>query len=57
MMLSIRAMENTSDNLLSSSSLIFNIGTGVATSIQGLCDKMFKLSGFGLRPIYKGKRC
>ena len=53
MMLSIRAMENQKDTFLSASSLIFNIGTGVPTTIQDLCDQMIKLSGFELRPIYK----
>ncbi len=53
MLLSIRAMENRSDRLLSTSSLIFNIGTGVATTIQDLCDQMIKLSGLDLRPIYR----
>jgi UDP-glucose 4-epimerase len=52
-LLSIRAMENRSDRLLSAPSLIFNIGTGVATSVRDLCDQMIKLSGLDLRPIYK----
>lgn len=52
-LLSIRAMENKSDRLLSASSLIFNIGTGVATSIRDLCDQMIRVSGLDLCPIYK----
>ena len=53
MLLSIRAMENRSDRLLSETPLIFNIGTGVATTIHDLCYQMIKLSGLDLRPIYK----
>jgi nucleoside-diphosphate-sugar epimerase len=52
---SIRLMEeniNTSlDNF--TSSLVFNIGTGIPTSINELAIKMIKIFGFDVKPDYK----
>jgi UDP-glucose 4-epimerase len=53
MLLSIKAMENDSDRLESAAPLIFNIGTGVATTIKDLCQQMISLSGRDLKPSYK----
>jgi UDP-glucose 4-epimerase len=53
-LLSIKAMENKSDRLESTSPSIFNIGTGVATTIKDLCEQMIKLSGLDLQPTYAG---
>ena len=53
MLLSIKAMENDSDRLESALPLIFNIGTGVATTIKDLCEQMINLSGLDLKPSYK----
>jgi len=52
-LLSVKAMDERSERLLSTPSLIFNIGTGIATSIQDLCDQMIRLSGHDLRPVFK----
>ena len=52
MLLSIKAMGDRNNRLESASPLIFNIGTGVATTIKDLCGQMIKLSGLDLRPIY-----
>jgi UDP-glucose 4-epimerase len=52
MLLSIKAMEDSNDLLQSTSPLIFNIGTGVATTIKDLCKEMIKLSGLDLQPTY-----
>ena len=52
-LLSIKAMEGGSDRVESESPLIFNIGTGVATSIKDLCQQMISLSGLDLKPSYK----
>jgi UDP-glucose 4-epimerase len=52
-LLSIKAMEERSDLLESASPLIFNIGTGVATTIKDLCHQMISLSGLDLEPFYK----
>src|SRR4029078_2782038 len=52
-LLSIKAMEVENDQLESAYPLIFNIGTGVGTSILDLCDQMIKLSGLNLHPIFK----
>lgn len=52
MLLSIKALDNRSDRLESASPLIFNIGTGVATTIKDLCEQMIKISGLDLRPSY-----
>lgn len=54
--LSIKAMEERSDNLASTSSSIFNIGTGISTSIDELCKQMIKVSGLDLEPIYQGAK-
>jgi nucleoside-diphosphate-sugar epimerase len=51
-LLSIKAMEDGSDRLESASPLIFNIGTGVATTIKDLCQQMISLSGLDLKPSY-----
>lgn len=53
MLLSIKAMEEGNDRLDSASPLIFNIGTGVATTIKDLCQQMINLSGLDLEPSYK----
>jgi len=53
MLLSIRAMDDNSERLSSTQSLIFNIGTGIGTSILDLCNQMIKLSGLNLHPIFK----
>lgn len=52
MLLSIKAMEDRNDRLESASPSIFNIGTGVATTIKDLCEQMIKLSGLDLKPTY-----
>jgi UDP-glucose 4-epimerase len=52
-LLSVKAMDDRSERLSSTPSLIFNIGTGISTSIQDLCDQMIRLSGLDLRPIFK----
>jgi UDP-glucose 4-epimerase len=51
-LLSIKAMEDRNDRLESASPSIFNIGTGVATTIKDLCEHMIKLSGLDLQPTY-----
>jgi len=53
MLLSIKATETRSDLLEPASPLIFNIGTGVATTIKDLCQQMISLSGLDLEPFYK----
>jgi UDP-glucose 4-epimerase len=53
MLLSIKAMEEGNDRLDSASPLIFNIGTGVATTIKDLCQQMINLTGLDLEPSYK----
>jgi UDP-glucose 4-epimerase len=54
-LLSIRAMEepksNYNDNL--NSPPVFNVGTGTATSIKELAEKMIAISRLKLDPIYK----
>ena len=52
MLLSVKAMEDRNDRFEYACPSIFNIGTGVATTIKELCEKMIKLSGLDLRPIY-----
>jgi UDP-glucose 4-epimerase len=54
-LLSIRAMEESkySHNYNLSSSPVFNIGTGTATSIKELAQKMISISGLKLDPIYE----
>lgn len=52
MLLSIKSMEERNDRFESASPSIFNIGTGVATTIKDLCEKMIKLSGLDLQPTY-----
>ena len=52
MVLSIKAMEDRNNRLESASPSIFNIGTGVATTIKDLCVQMIKLSGLDLQPTY-----
>ena len=52
MLLSIKAMEDRNSRLESASPAIFNIGTGVATTIKDLCKQMIKLSGLDLQPTY-----
>ena len=52
-LLSIKAMEHRRDILLSTSSWIFNIGTGVSTSINEVSNQMIKASGLDLEPIYQ----
>lgn len=53
MLLSIKAMQDGTDRLEAASPLIFNIGTGVATTIKDLCEQMINLSGLDLKPSYK----
>jgi UDP-glucose 4-epimerase len=54
-LLSIRTMEEpkNSHNYNSSSSPVYNIGTGNATSIKELAQKMISISGLKLDPIYE----
>lgn len=52
-LLSIKAMDDRSERLSSAPSLIFNIGTGIGTSILDLCDQMIRMSGLDLRPVFK----
>jgi UDP-glucose 4-epimerase len=54
-LLSIRAMEEPKNNhnYNLSSSPVFNIGTGMATSIKELAQKMISISGLKLDPIYE----
>lgn len=52
MLLSIKAVEDRNYRLGSASPWIFNIGTGVATTIKDLCEQMIKLSGLDLQPTY-----
>lgn len=52
-LLSIKAMDDRSERLSSTPSLIFNIGTGIGTSILDLCDQMIRMSGLDLRPVFK----
>jgi UDP-glucose 4-epimerase len=54
-LLSIRAMEEPKNNhnYSISSSPVFNIGTGKATSIKELAQKMISISGLKLDPIYE----
>jgi UDP-glucose 4-epimerase len=52
-LLSIRAMDERSEKLLSTPSCIFNLGTGIGTSINDLCFQMIKLSGLDVEPIYQ----
>jgi len=51
-LLSVKAMEEGRSELLSSS-WIFNIGTGMATSINELCNQMIRISGLKLKPIHQ----
>jgi UDP-glucose 4-epimerase len=53
-LLSIRSMEEPKNNhnYDSSSSPVFNIGTGTATSINKLARKMISISGLQLNPVY-----
>lgn len=52
MLLSIKYIEDRNDRLESVSHSIFNIGTGVATTIKDLSEQMIKLSGLDLQPTY-----
>jgi UDP-glucose 4-epimerase len=54
-LLSIRAMEGPKNNrnYNLSSSPVFNIGTGTATSIKEVARKMISISGLKLDPIYE----
>lgn len=56
MLLSIKVMEERRDILLSESSWIFNIGTGVSTSIDEISRQMIRESGLDLKPIYQETR-
>jgi UDP-glucose 4-epimerase len=51
--LSTDRIEATEDNNLTLSSLAFNIGTGKPTSISELAQKMIRIFGGDLQPIYK----
>ncbi|HKQ22477.1 MAG TPA: GDP-mannose 4,6-dehydratase [Nitrososphaeraceae archaeon] len=52
-LLSIKAMEQSRGILLSNSSMIFNIGTGISTSINEVAEQMIRESGLELEPIHK----
>lgn len=52
-LLSVKAMNDRSERLSSTPSLIFNIGTGIGTSVQDLCNQMIRFSGLDLRPVFK----
>jgi UDP-glucose 4-epimerase len=54
-LLSIRAMEGPKNNYnySSSSAPVYNVGTGIGTSIKELAKKMILLSGLQLDPIYE----
>ena len=57
-LLSIGAMEEAENNNNGNitSPLVFNIGTGIPTSIKKLAEKMISIFGLDLQPIYeKGK--
>jgi UDP-glucose 4-epimerase len=51
--LSTKAMEEKSEILNSTQSCVFNIGTGISTSITELCKQMIRVSGLDLEPIYQ----
>ena len=53
-LLSIRVMEESKNNYdyNLSSSPVFNIGTGTATSTKELAHKMISISGLQLKPVY-----
>jgi UDP-glucose 4-epimerase len=53
-LLSIRVMEESKNNYDHnlSSSPVFNIGTGTATSTKELAHKMISISGLQLKPVY-----
>ena len=51
-LLSLRATKNNYGNGLKTP-LIFNIGTGTATSITVLALKMISISGLDLSPLYQ----
>jgi UDP-glucose 4-epimerase len=56
---SIRAMEDgeNNDNEILSSPIVFNIGTGIPTSINQLAQKMISIFGLDILPIYEeGKK-
>lgn len=52
-LLSIKTMEEKRDSLISTPTWVFNIGTGVSTSIKMLAKQMIKISGLDLEPIYQ----
>jgi UDP-glucose 4-epimerase len=52
-LLSIKAMEEKRDYLLSTPTWVFNIGTGVSTSIKMLAKQMIRISGLDLEPTYQ----
>jgi UDP-glucose 4-epimerase len=54
-LLSIRAMDEPKSNYNDNpnSPPVFNVGTGTATSIKELAEKMIAISGLKLDPIYK----
>jgi UDP-glucose 4-epimerase len=55
MLLSIRLMEDRKKNSKSdwSPSIVFNIGTGIPTTIKELAEKMIQIFGYNLHPIYE----
>ena len=56
-LLSIKSMENREDDTEHNiSTSIFNIGTGIPTSIEELAKKMIRISGLRLQPIYVKER-
>jgi UDP-glucose 4-epimerase len=56
-LLSIRTMEEAKNNNYKlTSPLVFNIGTGIPTSINELAQKMIEIFGLDLHPCYEGRR-
>jgi UDP-glucose 4-epimerase len=56
-LLSIRSMENAENNNHNlPSPFVFNVGTGIPTSINDLAQKMIELFGLDLQPIYEEVR-
>jgi UDP-glucose 4-epimerase len=51
-LLSMRSMNNVENKVLTSSP-VFNVGTGIPTSISQLAQKMIALFGHDLQPIYE----
>ena len=52
-LLSIHSTERKDKNRIFSSSPIFNLGTGIPTSIKKVAEKMIEIYGLDIQPIYK----